>query len=124
MLVGVVFWQAWSSDRQLRKQFFITFGLSWLLIGNVAGLLFASAGPCYCWRVTGSPQDPYAPLMDYLHEANQEYPIWSLVLQEKLWKYYEDDGFASIATTGPSDGPAGSAVVPQDSETNDHEWAK
>lgn len=81
-------WQAFSlKDNRLRSQFFLTFILSWIVLGSAAALLFSSAGPCYFGRVTGLP-DPYAPLMSHLEAINQTHALWALNVQEKLWQLY------------------------------------
>jgi hypothetical protein len=93
VLYGVVFWQAFSLRRpRLRMQFFLTFVLSWMLLGTLAGTSLASVGPCYYGYVVDGA-DPYAPLMDYLRQANASYPVWSLGVQEMLWDRYAEGGF-------------------------------
>jgi membrane-associated phospholipid phosphatase len=32
--------------------------------------------------------DPYGPLMDWLREAGQSYPIWSVAVMDELWRNY------------------------------------
>lgn len=84
----VLVWQiAGYHDRRLRAQFLGTMMLCWALLGTVAAMAFSSAGPCYFARVTGL-DDPYAPLMAYLHAANSTAEIWALGTQEKLWTYF------------------------------------
>jgi hypothetical protein len=81
-------WQAFQSrDNRLRLRFFLTLILGWILLGNVAATLFASAGPCYFGRITGLP-DPYVPLMAYLREIDAVHTIWALEAQEMLWQNY------------------------------------
>ncbi|MNL23643.1 hypothetical protein D3C87_1450390 [compost metagenome] len=53
-------------------------------------ILFASVGPCYYGHLHAS--DPYAPLMAYLHDANQHVPVWALQVQEMLWQGYQSKG--------------------------------
>lgn len=78
-------WQAFSQrNDRLRLQFFLTLMLGWILLGNVGAVLFASAGPCYFGRITGLA-DPFSPLMSYLLDTNQAYPIWALTAQGVLW---------------------------------------
>lgn len=89
LLYAIVFWQAFSIGNQaLRTQFFLCFLLCWAVIGNGAATLLASAGPCYYGALTGL-EDPYAPLMAYLREAAESYPVWALGVQEMLWEGYE-----------------------------------
>jgi len=86
----VLVWQiAGYHDRRLRAQFLGSMMACWSLLGTGAAMLFSSAGPCYFGRVTGL-EDPYAPLMGYLREANASAEIWSLITQEKLWGYFTE----------------------------------
>lgn len=88
----VLVWQTFDTRApRLRAQFFGTMLLSWVVLGSIAALIFASAGPCYFGRVTGLP-DPYAPLMDYLHRTNEQVTIWALSAQEHLWTGYSAEG--------------------------------
>jgi hypothetical protein len=77
--------QAWSETTLLRKRFFITFGLAWMLLGTAAATALSSAGPCYYAGVTHASTDPYAPLMTYLHSVSEKRPVWSLDVQDALW---------------------------------------
>lgn len=82
-------WQIVSLKRPaLRMQFLISFVLYWIVIGTGLAMLFSSVGPCYYGRVTGLA-DPYVPLMQYLHAAAAEYPVWALPTQEMLWQAYQ-----------------------------------
>ena len=81
-------WQAFSQqDLRLRRQFFLTLLLSWILLGNVAATLLSSAGPCFFAEITGMPE-PYAPLMSYLADASQVRPIFAVEAQKILWHAY------------------------------------
>ncbi len=90
LVFGIFYWQAWSSRRRLRMQFFFTFAFSWILLGSVAATVFSSAGPCYYSRVTGVPPaaDPYAPLLRYLRAVDSEHRVWALAVQDQLWENY------------------------------------
>ncbi|MGH6884169.1 MAG: phosphatase PAP2 family protein, partial [Hypericibacter sp.] len=81
-------WQFFTLRRpQCRMQFLLSMTLSWILIGGVLAAVFSSAGPCYFARVVPGP-DPYAPLMNYLYQANDIFELWSLNTQELLWEGY------------------------------------
>jgi hypothetical protein len=95
-MFGVVLWQMGSLKRpRLRMQFFLTFVMLWALLGNVAATLLSSAGPVFYGRVSGPP-DPFAPLMSYLHAANEVAPVWALNVQDMLWDSYAQHGLAII----------------------------
>ena len=91
---GVLLWQAVDTNRpRLRMQYLLSFLLIWALIGNVAAIILSSAGPVYFGRVTGLA-DPFAPLMDYLHQASHVSPVPALGVQETLWRTYAAKGLA------------------------------
>jgi len=89
---GVLVWQALSLGRpRLRMQYLLTTLLLWSLVGNLAATLLSSAGPVYFARVTGLA-DAFAPLMAYLHRANDVVPVMSLQVQDMLWRAYAGHG--------------------------------
>ena len=55
VLISLVVWQGWTSDRQLRQQFLLTFVLAWIALGTVLATILSSAGPCYYGMVVGAP---------------------------------------------------------------------
>jgi membrane-associated phospholipid phosphatase len=89
---GVLVWQALSLGRpRLRMQYLLTTLLLWSLVGNLAATVLSSAGPVYFGRVTGLA-DPFAPLMAYLHQANDVVPVMALQVQDMLWQAYSGNG--------------------------------
>jgi hypothetical protein len=87
----VLYWQAFSTRHPLlREQFFITYMLSWIINGTILATLFSSAGPCFYGAVTGLADNPYAPLVHFLHESDKILPVWDLFAQDYLWKAYTD----------------------------------
>ena len=104
LLYFVLTWQAFSiHDRTLRIQFFVTFFLIWSILGSLLATSFSSAGPCYFGRVT-QLDDPFLPLMQYLHQASAQVPLWSLTVQDELWRYYSNRvlGFGGGISAMPS----------------------
>lgn len=88
IMLGTVYWLAFDLERrQLRMQFFLSFVLSWILLGNVMAMLFSSVGPCY-YRHLVAGADPFAGLMHYLQSANAQYPLLVLDVQNSLWHSY------------------------------------
>lgn len=83
-----LFWQAFSAERsRMRMQYLLAFAFAWFIAGNVLATVFSSAGPCfYGYLYLG--HDPYAAQMAYLHSVGQHWPIWSLGVQDTLWKSY------------------------------------
>lgn len=88
-LASLWFWQAFAlRDRMLRMQFFIAYMACFILLGNFAAIWLASGGPCFYGRLVAGP-DPYAPLMQYLHQTSLHSDInISTMLQNKLWQYH------------------------------------
>jgi hypothetical protein len=85
---GVLLWQMGTTRRpRLRMRYLLTFTLAWIVIGSLAATIFSSAGPVYYGRITGLA-DPFAPLIDYLRQANDVVPIWVVSAQEGLWFAY------------------------------------
>jgi len=86
VLYLMLFWQAFSTrDPRLRMQFFLTFVLTWALLGSLMATLLSSGGPVYYGRLTGLA-DPFLPLMDYLRAANEVGVVWALKVQDGLWQ--------------------------------------
>ena len=92
-LAGLWFWQAFAlRDRLLRMQFFIAYMACFIVLGNIAATMLASGGPCFYGRLIDGP-DPYAPLMQYLHQASLHSHVnISVRLQNMLWNYYASGG--------------------------------
>jgi hypothetical protein len=88
LLQLVCIWQAFSVSRpRPRMQFFLSFLLVWVLLGNVGATLLSSAGPVFYANVAGSP-GAYQPLLDYLQDVAQQFPLWSPGMQQVLWHNY------------------------------------
>jgi PAP2 superfamily len=87
---GLVLWLVIDTRHpRLRMRYLLTFMLIWMLSGNLAAILLASAGPAFYGRVTGLVgADPFTPLMAYLHAANEHYVVPALPIQEMLWTWY------------------------------------
>lgn len=95
MQLIVFTWQMFAVNRpRLRMQFLISYVLVWMVLGSLLAVLLASAGPCYYSNITNLP-DPYTPLFQYLHSANDllsehELSLWALDTQNYLWEHYSD----------------------------------
>ena len=91
VMFAVLYWQTFSlRDVRLRMQFFLSYLLSFILLGTIAATIFSSAGPCYYDKVVKG-DNIYQPLMEYLTEANKSSPVWAIGTQEKLWKAYKEN---------------------------------
>lgn len=83
-------------QRRDRMQFFVTFVLTWGMIGSVLAFLLSSAGPCYFGRIVTDMADPYAPLFTRLRAIDQAFDaagsywgVWALGTQQTLWELYQ-----------------------------------
>lgn len=102
-------WMGWTRPSPLRRRFFLTYFLLWIVLGTVGAIIFSSAGPVYFDRVTGEP-GPYMPLLDYLHQVDARVPLLSLDVQESLWAGYV--GVASQPVEGIAAMPSLHVAVP------------
>jgi len=87
LLAFVCAWQAWSPRRALRLQFFLTFVLIWIVLGDLVAGVLSSAGPPYWDHVVGSP-NPYRGLFAHLTAMSERLPISTLLVQQALWEHY------------------------------------
>ena len=77
-------------------QFFLTFILSWALLGSLGGTLLSSTGPVFYGEVTGLPS-PYVPLLDYLRSLNQTGDFSLIEVQDWLWQVYQGGDVAEFS---------------------------
>jgi membrane-associated phospholipid phosphatase len=82
-------------DPVTRMQYLLCTTLIWMIIGNLFGTVFSSAGPEYFGRVTGLA-DPFQPLMDYLRSADRVWPVYTVGLQDKMWQLYLVNGDGGV----------------------------
>ncbi|HWA29769.1 MAG TPA: phosphatase PAP2 family protein [Rhizomicrobium sp.] len=88
VMFGCLFWAGFSSKGSaVRTQFLLAFAFAWFFAGNVLATVFSSAGPCF-YGFLHPGHDPYAAQMAYLHAARAGWPIWSVDVQDMLWKSY------------------------------------
>jgi hypothetical protein len=73
---------------RLRSQYLICFVLAWTILGTIGAIVFASMGPCFFDLAYPGEDNPFEPLMAYLKEVNQIYPVWALTAQDMLREYY------------------------------------
>jgi hypothetical protein len=84
---GMIIWQGWSPRRDVRRRFFLTYVLVYILLGTAAAIALSAAGPCYYAGVTDDPS-PYRPLMDYLKGLDATQPLIAVRVQHTLWENY------------------------------------
>jgi hypothetical protein len=87
ILLFFILWMAWTSDRKLRFQFFISSLLIWIILGSLLGTIFSSAGPCYYSKVVevGEAANPYQPMLSKLFSYHESKPLWAVHNQIGVW---------------------------------------
>lgn len=90
VMFAMLYWQTCSLvNRRLRMQFLLSFCFTWIFLGTVGATWLSSVGPCYYgYLIPGD--NPFAPLMEYLRNANEHFPIWALDVQKLLWDGYQN----------------------------------
>jgi len=91
----VLMWFARMPEGPERRRFFVSYFLTWIVLGNVAATAFSSAGPCYYDLATGS-LGPYAELMNYLHAVDAHSELLALRVQEMLLDAYSADAVNTV----------------------------
>jgi len=87
-MFGCLFWQLSSvHSNATRSQFLLAFALAWFFGGFVLATIFSSAGPCFYSHFVSGP-NPYAPLLHYLRETREHWPVWTVDAQDDLWRAY------------------------------------
>lgn len=85
----------------LRMRFLLSFFGIWMIGGSIAAIAFSSAGPCYFGLIGLSP-DPYAGLMQALHQIHEVEPLLALNVQARLWEGYQTGNFDQGISAMPS----------------------
>ncbi len=99
---GVLFFAFGKMGSDLRRQFFLTYVLSWSVIGGAMATWLASVGPVFVGPLLGDTR--FDEQMAYLRAANEQIPILVLPVQEMLLERYAsaDNGLGSGITAMPS----------------------
>ncbi|MEP3050070.1 MAG: phosphatase PAP2 family protein [Erythrobacter sp.] len=99
---GVLFLAFANVDRGVQRQFFLSYLLSWTVIGGAMATWLASVGPCFVGPMLGDSR--FDDQMTYLYSANEQVPIMTLGVQEMLLEWFnaDADGLGSGITAMPS----------------------
>lgn len=99
---GVMFFAFAMIDSQVRRQFFLSYVLSWTLIGGFMATMLASVGPVFVGPMFGDTT--FDAQMAYLNAANEQVPVMTLRVQAMLLEWYASaqDGLGSGITAMPS----------------------
>jgi hypothetical protein len=93
--VVMVAWFGWMEDGRERRHFFLSYLLTWVVLGNLMALALSSAGPCFYDLATGS-LGPYAELMTYLRGVDATHALTALEVQGMLLDAYSADQVNAI----------------------------
>lgn len=99
---GCLYFAFTRTDTTLRRQFFLTYVLSWTMIGGAMATWLASVGPVFVGPMLGDSR--FDDQMAYLNAANEHVPIMTLKVQEMLldWFHADANGLGSGITAMPS----------------------
>ncbi len=99
---GVLYFAFGNVESGLRRQFFLSYVLSWTVIGGAMATWLASVGPCFVGPMLGDPR--FDDQMAYLNAANEQVPIMTLQVQQMLLEWFHADasGLGSGITAMPS----------------------
>ena len=99
---GCLFFAFVAMDETLRRKFFLSYVLSWSLIGGAMATWLASVGPCFVGPMLGDNR--FDDQMAYLNAANEQYPVMVLPVQQMLLDWFDAnaDGLGSGITAMPS----------------------
>ena len=87
---------------ELRSQYWLATGVSWILIGVVMAAMFSSAGPCYFDTFVPGTPSPYAELERYIAGVEARHHLSSTTAKMFLMDVY----------TGRVDLPGGISAMP------------
>jgi PAP2 superfamily len=99
---GGVFFAFRHQDAALQHRYFLSYFLIWAVNGCLLAIGMASVGPCFLEPLMG--RQDFVPLMEYLREADRQYPVLVLEIQETLvaWHRLQDHGLGRGITAMPS----------------------
>ena len=102
LYIGVLWFAYARMDEGVRRQFFLSYVLSWTLVGGLLATLLASVGPCFVGPLQDNPA--FDAQMAYLNAANEQVPVMTLKVQGMLldWFHADANGLGSGITAMPS----------------------
>jgi hypothetical protein len=85
-------WLGFSLKKpEVRATFFLTYFISWILLGTIVALAVSSAGPCYFDVVYKDLANPYGAQMDMLRALHENHKLVAVRFQQDLWNNYIND---------------------------------
>lgn len=87
---------AWLPFSPLRRRFLVAFLLMWVLLGTVAAISLASAGPAYVAMVAPEHAHLFEDLMAQLHAMHAERPLVAVRAQAELLEHIALGGISAM----------------------------
>lgn len=102
LYIGVLWFAFARIDEHVRRRFFLSYVLSWTMVGGALATVLASVGPCFVGPLLGNRT--FDAQMAYLNAANEEVPVMTLKVQGMLldWFHADANGLGSGITAMPS----------------------
>ena len=102
LYIGVLYFAFAPMHSRIRRQFFLTYVLSWTVIGGAMATWLASVGPVFVGPLLGDAR--FDDQMAYLNAANEQIPVMTLKVQGMLldWFHADANGLGSGITAMPS----------------------
>lgn len=102
LYIGVLWFAYARMDESVRRRFFLSYVLSWTLVGGALATMLASVGPCFVGPLLGDRT--FDAQMAYLDAANEQVPVMTLKVQGMLldWFHQNANGLGSGITAMPS----------------------
>ena len=99
---GGTFFAFYHRNQILRQRYFTAYFLIWSVNGMLLAIMLASVGPCFLEPLFG--RTDYMELTAYLNEANRQYPVAVVDIQQMLldWHFKNDQGLGRGITAMPS----------------------
>lgn len=92
----------WLAQPSVRLQFLLAYALCWIVLGTILAIALSSVGPCFVEYFYGDRS--YRPLMDYLAQADRQWPLMALDVQKTLieWRQADSHGLGRGISAMPS----------------------
>jgi hypothetical protein len=87
---GSLFILLYPGADNIRRRYFLSFVMIWLVIGFALAIGFSSVGPCFVEPILGDSS--FSAQMAYLNAANAQYPVMVLDVQAMLLQTYQAQG--------------------------------
>ncbi|MFM7402712.1 MAG: phosphatase PAP2 family protein [Erythrobacter sp.] len=99
---GILWFAHARMDENVRRGFFLTYLLSWTVVGGAMATALASVGPCFVGPMLGD--QTFDAQMAYLNAADAQVPVMTLKVQGMLLDWFNADanGLGSGITAMPS----------------------